>query len=176
MAAPGNQNDDSNQSAGANQDSEVNASSQEPTGTSPQQTADAPQVESLLDDFNTLRDRAEATMTLASAWAENLTSLVQLEFQRTLQAGKRIVVMLLFLFFLAIALIVSLCAGLGLLGYYYFQSIYIGFGIFMLSQIIILTVLLLSINRLKNLLGFDESRKQAQEALDNVTALFKQTD
>ena len=134
------------------------------------------QVESLAQEIDALRNRAEATMTLASAWAENFTSLVQLEFQRTVQAGKRIVVMLLFLFFLAISVIVSLCAGLGLLGYHYFQSIYIGFGIFLLSQILIVGGLLLSMNRLKKMLGFDESRKQAREALDDVTALFKQTD
>ncbi|MCK7598461.1 hypothetical protein M0G74_14365 [Microbulbifer sp. CAU 1566] len=130
----------------------------------------------LASELNALMDRAEATMTLASAWAENFTSLVHLEFQRTLSAGKRIVVLLLFLFFLTVALIVSLCAGLGLLGYYFFQSVYIGFGIFLLSQCLIVAGILLSMNSLKKMLGFDESRKQAREALNDVTALFKPAD
>ncbi|WP_231759622.1 hypothetical protein [Microbulbifer elongatus] len=136
----------------------------------------ADQVESLTQEFYALRERAEATMTLASAWAENFTSLVQLEFKRTLQAGSRIVVMLLVLFFLAISLIVSICAGLGLLGYYFFQSIYAGFGIFLISQLLMIGGLLLAANNLKKLLGFDESRRQAKEALEDVTALFKQAD
>lgn len=127
-------------------------------------------------EIDSLMERAEATMTLATAWSENFTQLVQLEFQRTLGAGKRILILMLFLFFLAVALVVSLCAGLGLLGYYYFQSIYIGFGIFLLSQIFIVCSFLLSLKRTRKLLGFDESRKQAKEALNDVTALFKQTD
>ncbi|WGL18096.1 hypothetical protein PVT68_07320 [Microbulbifer bruguierae] len=126
------------------------------------------------EDFHGLLERAEATMTLATAWAENYSSLVRLEFQRTLGAGKRIVVLLLLLFFLAIALIESLCAGAGLLGYYFFNSIYIGFGIFVLAQLLIVTALLLSLRKLRALLGFEESRKQAQQALNDVSALFKQ--
>lgn len=127
-------------------------------------------------EIDQLIQRAEATMTVAAAWSENFTRLVQLEFQRTLSAGKRIVLFLLVLFFLAIALLVSLCAGLGLLGYYLFESVYIGFGVFVLSQILIVAGLLLSINSLRKLLGFEESKKQAKEALDDVTALFKQAD
>ncbi|MBB5212865.1 hypothetical protein [Microbulbifer hydrolyticus] len=127
-------------------------------------------------DIDALMQRAEATMTLATAWSENFTRLVHLEFQRTLGAGKRIVLLLMFLFFLAIALIVSVCAGLGLLGYYFFQSVYIGFAIFMVSQLLIIGGLGLSINSLRKLLGFEESKKQAREALNDVTALFKQTD
>ncbi|WP_197023784.1 hypothetical protein [Microbulbifer sp. HZ11] len=133
-------------------------------------------MESLTQEFNAIRDRAEATLTLASAWAENFTNLVQLEFRRSLQAGSRIFVMLLILFFLVISVIVSLCGGLGLLGYYYFQSIYVAFGIFLFSQILIIGGLLLTANNLKKLLGFDESRRQAKEALEDVTALFKQPD
>lgn len=130
----------------------------------------------LKSEIDALMQRAEATMTLASAWSENFTRLVHLEFQRTLGAGKRIVVFALFLFFLAIALTISLCVGLGLIGYYFTQSIYIGFGIFLVSQMLIITGLLLSINGLRKLLGFEESRQQAREALNDVTALFKQTD
>ncbi|WP_066962412.1 hypothetical protein [Microbulbifer sp. Q7] len=133
-------------------------------------------LSAIKSEIDALVQRAEATMTLATAWSENFTRLVQLEFQRTLSAGKRIVVLLLFLFFLAVALIVSLCAGLGLLGYYFFQSIYIGFGIFFLTQLLVFSGLLLSINRLRGMLGFEESKKQASEALNDVTALFKQTD
>ncbi|MBN8432412.1 hypothetical protein JF535_16340 [Microbulbifer salipaludis] len=133
-------------------------------------------ISGIKTEIDALVQRAEATMTLATAWSENFTRLVQLEFQRTLSAGKRIVVLLLFLFFLAVALIVSLCAGLGLLGYYFFQSIYLGFGIFFLSQLLVFSGLLLSINRLRGLLGFEESKKQVNEALNDVTALFKQTD
>ena len=127
-------------------------------------------------EIEALMQRAEATMTLASAWSENFTRLVQLEFQRTLSAGKHIALLLLLLFFLAVALIVSLCAGLGLLSYFIFQSIYVGFGIFILSQVLVVGGLLLSVNSLRKLLGFEESKKQAKEALDDVTALFKQAD
>ncbi|WP_299598610.1 hypothetical protein [uncultured Microbulbifer sp.] len=130
----------------------------------------------LKSEIDALMQRAEATMTLATAWSENFTRLVHLEFQRTLGAGKRIVVFALLLFFFAIALAISLCAGLGLLGYYFTQSVYIGFGIFLVSQFLIAAGLLLSINGLRKLLGFEESKKQAREALNDVTALFKQTD
>ena len=123
-----------------------------------------------------LMQRAEATMTLATAWSENFTRLVHLEFQRTLSAGKRIVILALCLFFLAIALLVSLCAGLGLLGFYVTQSVSIGFGIFLGAQLLMVAGLALSINSLRKLLGFEESRKQAKEALNDVTALFKQPD
>ena len=133
-------------------------------------------VSDVKSEMELLMQRAEATMTLATAWSENFTRLVHLEFQRTLGAGKRIVVLGLFLFFLAIALLVSLCAGLGLLSFYFTQSVYIGFGVFLLSQILIVAGLLLSINSLRKLLGFEESKKQAREALDDVTALFKQAD
>lgn len=138
--------------------------------------APPPAEDTLRADMDALMDRAEATMTLVTAWTENLTRLVHLEFQRTLAAGKRIVALLLLAFFLAIALIVSLCAGLGLLGYYFFQSVYIGFGIFLLAQLLIVSAMLLSAHRLRRLLGFEETRKQAREAIDDVTALFKQTD
>lgn len=138
--------------------------------------APPPTEDSLRADMAALMDRAEATLTLATAWTENLTRLAHLEFQRTVTAGKRIVALLLLAFFLAIALVVSLCAGLGLLGYYFFQSVYIGFGIFLLAQLLTVAVLLLSASRLRKLLGFDETRKQAKEAIDDVTALFKQRD
>ncbi|HEY8569294.1 hypothetical protein [Microbulbifer sp.] len=136
----------------------------------------APAEEGLHADVAALMERAEATMTLAAAWTENLTRLVHLEFQRTLAAGKRIVALLVLVFFLAIALVVSLCAGLGLLGYYFFQSVYIGFGIFLLAQLLIVATMLISAHRLRRLLGFEETRKQAKEAIDDVTALFKQAD
>lgn len=127
-------------------------------------------------EIDALVQRAEATMSLATAWSENFTRLVHLEFQRTLEAGKRIVVLGLLLFFLVIALLVSVCAGLGLLGFYLTQSVYIGFGVFLGAQLLIVAALVLSINGLRKLLGFEESRKQAKEALNDVTALFKQTD
>ena len=133
-------------------------------------------AEDINSEIDALMQRAEATMTLATAWSENFTRLVHLEFQRTLAAGKRIVILALFLFFLAIAVLISLCAGLGLLGYYFTQSVYIGFGIFLTSQILVVAGLLLSINSLRKLLGFEESKKQAKEALNDVTALFKQAD
>ncbi|WP_158681549.1 hypothetical protein [Microbulbifer pacificus] len=136
----------------------------------------SPGAHSLHEEMAALVDRAEATMTLATAWTENLTRLVQLEFQRTLAAGKRIAALLLLVFFLAIALIISLCAGLGVLGYYVFHSVYIAFGIFLLAQLLIIGGMLLSAHRLRRLLGFEESRKQAREAIDDVTALFKSTD
>ncbi|WP_078084455.1 hypothetical protein [Microbulbifer mangrovi] len=139
-------------------------------------SSDEPSTAHDSSELEQLMQRAEATMTLAAAWSENFTRLVQLEFQRTLSAGKRIVLFLLVLFFLAISLLVSLCAGLGLLGYYLSQSVVIGFGIFVLSQILIVVGLLLSVNSLRKMLRFEESKKQAKEALDDVTALFKQTD
>lgn len=139
-------------------------------------TPDSDAATDLSSDFAALKQRAEATLTLATAWSENFSQLVHLEFQRTLSAGKRILVLALVLFFLAVALLVSLCAGLGLLGYYLTQSIYIGFGIFLVTQVLVVAALLLSINSLRKLLGFEESKNQAREALNDVTALFKQTD
>ncbi|WP_295802289.1 hypothetical protein [uncultured Microbulbifer sp.] len=124
-------------------------------------------------ELDQLLERGEATLTLATAWFQNLTTLVQLEFNRTLEASKRIAALLLMLLPLAIALVLSLCGGLGLLGYYFTQSIYIGFGIFLVAQILILVGILLYLRNLRAMLGFDETTRQTKEALNDVAEIFK---
>lgn len=117
--------------------------------------------------------RAEAALTLATAWTGNLQTLMRLEFERTLAAGKRIVALSLVLLPLAIAFLLSTCAGIGLLAYYFSQSVYIGFTAFFLAQLAILTAILLYQNRLRTLLGFTQTRQQVMEAIDDVRETFK---
>lgn len=124
-------------------------------------------------EFEQMLERGEATLTLATAWFQNLTTLIQLEFNRTLEASKRIAALLLMLLPLAIALVLSLCGGLGLLSYYFTQSIYIGFAVFLLAQVLTLVGILLYLRHLRTMLGFDETRRQANEALNDVAELFK---
>ncbi|WP_237066640.1 hypothetical protein [Microbulbifer guangxiensis] len=117
--------------------------------------------------------RAEAALTLVTHWTGNLQTLMRLEFERTLAAGKRIVALSLVLLPLAITFLLSTCAGLGLLAYYFSQSIYIGFMAFFLAQLAILVVILLYQNRLRSLLGFTQTREQVMEAIDDVRQTFK---
>lgn len=120
--------------------------------------------------------QAEATLTLLSAWVSNLQALARLEFSRTLAAGKRILALQLLLLPLAITFVLSACAGIGLLAYYYSQSVYIGFAVFVLTQALLLAAMLLYMRKLQALLGFDHTRQQAREALNDVRALFKSPD
>ena len=124
-------------------------------------------------EFEQVLERGEATLTLATAWFQNLTTLIQLEFNRTLEASKRIAALLLMLLPLAIALVLSLCAGLGLLGYYFTQSIYIGFAIFLVAQVLLLVSIVLYLRKLKAMLGFEETTRQTREALNDVAEIFK---
>lgn len=124
-------------------------------------------------EFEQVLARGEATLTLATAWFHNLTTLVQLEFNRTLEASKRIAALLLMLLPLTIALILSLCAGLGLAGYYFTQSIYIGFAIFVAAQMLLLVGILMYLRNLKTMLGFEETTRQTKEALNDVAEIFK---
>ncbi|SDJ70236.1 hypothetical protein [Microbulbifer yueqingensis] len=117
--------------------------------------------------------RAEATLGLVSGWLGNLQTLIHLELQRTITASKRIIALNLLLLPLAVTFVVSLCAGAGLGGYYFFQSVYAGFGIFLLSQLLVLTGILLYQKRLRSMLGFEETRHQVREALDDVAETFK---
>ncbi|KUJ82586.1 hypothetical protein AWR36_012430 [Microbulbifer flavimaris] len=118
-------------------------------------------------------DRAEATLTLVSAWTSNLQTLMRLEFDRTMAAGKRIVGLSLVLLPLAIAFLLSLCAGVGLISYYFTDSPYIGFVGFLLAQLLLLAAILLYQNRLRSLLGFTQTRQQVMEAIDDVRETFK---
>ncbi|MCW8125105.1 hypothetical protein [Microbulbifer halophilus] len=124
------------------------------------------------NEENTL-ERAQATLTLATAWLANLQSLAQLEFSRTLVAGKRILALQLLLLPLALALVLSLCGGAGLLGYYFSQSIYVGFAVFVLVQLLIVAGILLYHRRLSAMLGFHETRRQAKEAISDVFQSIK---
>lgn len=117
--------------------------------------------------------RAQATLTLASAWLVNLQSLAQMEFSRSLAAGKRILALQLLLLPLALALVLSLCGGAGLLGYYFSQSVYVGFAVFVLAQLLIVAGILLYHRRLSAMLGFHETRRQAKEAISDVYQSIK---
>lgn len=123
-------------------------------------------------EANTL-EQAQATLTLATAWLANLQSLAQLEFSRTLAAGKRILALQLLLLPLSLALILSLCGGAGLLGYYFSESIYVGFAVFVLVQVLIVAGILLYRRRLSAMLGFHETRRQAKEAVSDVFQSIK---
>ena len=125
------------------------------------------------DEEENALTRAQATLTLASAWIANLQSLVQLEFSRTLAAGKRIIALQLLLLPLAITLVVSICGGAGLAGYYYSQSIYVGFAVFVLAQLLILVGILAYQRRLTAMLGFSETRRRTKEAIEDVFETFK---
>ncbi|GAA5524159.1 hypothetical protein Maes01_00713 [Microbulbifer aestuariivivens] len=117
--------------------------------------------------------RAEAALTLLAAWSGNLQTLIRLELERTLVAGKRIVALGLVLLPLVIALILSACAGAGLLGYYFSQSIYLGFSVFLLAQLCVIVSIVLYQSRLQKLLGFSQTRQQVMEAINDVRATFK---
>lgn len=150
--------------------------SQRPQGTRQDYTGQTDTREPLHQQQSELEqvlERGEATLTLATSWFQNLTTLVHLEFNRTLEASKRIAALVVMLLPLAIALILSLCAGLGLLGYYFTQSIYIGFGIFLVTQVLLLTGMLLYLRHLRSLLGFEETTRQTKEALNDVAEIFK---
>ncbi|AMX01719.1 hypothetical protein [Microbulbifer thermotolerans] len=117
--------------------------------------------------------QTEATLTLMSAWLENLRALAQLELSRTLTAGKRLIALQLLLLPLAITLVLSFCGGAGLIGYRYSQSIYVGFAVFVLAQVLILAAILLYQRRLGTLLGFSETKRQLQAAVRDVLEIFK---
>ncbi|UHQ54647.1 hypothetical protein [Microbulbifer sp. YPW16] len=117
--------------------------------------------------------QVEATMTLVSAWLNNLQTLFRLELDRTIEAGRRMLAIQLVLLPLGIAFLLSLCAGVGLLAYYFSQSVYIGFTAFVLAQLVLLTAMMLYMKKLRALLGFSETRKQAREAMDNVLETLK---
>ncbi|WP_444914754.1 hypothetical protein [Microbulbifer sp. TRSA007] len=117
--------------------------------------------------------RAEATLTLLTAWLANIQKLFQLELDRTIAAGKRIVALQLMLLPLSAALIVSLCGGVGLIAYYFSQSIYLAFLVFILIQVAILAGAIVYQKKLVPLLGFEETKRQVKEALNDVTEVFK---
>ncbi|WP_346838936.1 hypothetical protein [Microbulbifer sp. SAOS-129_SWC] len=125
------------------------------------------------DTEATVLAQADATLTLLSAWVNNLQTLARLELNRNLTAGKRIALLVLVLYPLAIALLLSLCGAVGLAVYHFSQSIYIAFAAFVLAQVLIVAGIVLYQRRLLAMLGFNQTRQQAKEALDDVFALFK---
>ncbi|SEA36649.1 hypothetical protein [Microbulbifer marinus] len=116
--------------------------------------------------------QADATLTLVSAWLGNFQTLIRLEFSRTLAAGKRIIALNLLLLPLVVALVLSLCGGAGLIGYRISQSIYVGFTVFILAQIFVLAGILLYQRQLSAMLGFHETRRQAQQAKEALSDVF----
>ncbi|MFV8783836.1 hypothetical protein ACNKU7_15570 [Microbulbifer sp. SA54] len=117
--------------------------------------------------------RAQAALSLTGAWFNNLSTLAQLELQRTLSAGTRILALSIVLVPLAFVLLVSFCGGLGLLGYYFSHSVYVGFAVFFFAQVTLLGGILFYINQLRKLLGFEETKRQTREAVNDVAELFK---
>ncbi|WP_444891324.1 hypothetical protein [Microbulbifer sp. DLAB2-AA] len=117
--------------------------------------------------------RVEATLTLITAWMGNIQRLFQLELERTLTAGKRLIILQLMLVPLGTALLVSLCGGIGLIAYYFSQSIYIGFLVFVLIQIALFLGVLLYQQKLRPLLGFEETKRQLKEAIQDVAETIK---
>ncbi|WP_237058172.1 hypothetical protein [Microbulbifer sediminum] len=117
--------------------------------------------------------QAEATVSLVSAWLNNLQTLFRLELDRTIEAGRRILAIQLVLLPLAIAFLLSLCASVGLVAYYFSQSIYIGFAAFVVAQTVLITAMVLYMKKLRALLGFSETRKQVKEAVDDVLETLK---
>ncbi|GAA5445681.1 hypothetical protein Misp06_03884 [Microbulbifer sp. NBRC 101763] len=125
------------------------------------------------DSLETTLARAEATLTLLTAWISNIQRLFQLELDRTLTAGKRLIFLQLMLVPLGTALLVTICGGVGLFAYYFSQSIYIGFLVFLLLQIAIFIGVLIYQQKLRPLLGFEETKRQVKEALSDVAENFK---
>ncbi|WP_444929687.1 hypothetical protein ACJJIF_18130 [Microbulbifer sp. SSSA002] len=119
--------------------------------------------------------RVEATLTLLSAWLANIQKLFQLELDRTVCAGRRIITLQLIILPLWASLVVSLCAGVGLIAYYFSNSIYFAFLAFILAQVAILAGVLTYQKRLAPLLGFEETKRQVKEALNDATEIFKST-
>ncbi len=146
---------------------------QEPAAQSRSRDRVTPPPENEKESEENALTQADATLTLLSAWLVNLQALVRLEFSRTLAAGKRIIALQLLLLPLALALVLSLCGGAGLIGYYYSQSIYVGFAVFVLAQVFILVGILLYQRKLSAMLGFSETRRQAKEAISDVFETFK---
>ncbi|MFS1524808.1 hypothetical protein ACL7TT_11950 [Microbulbifer sp. 2304DJ12-6] len=117
--------------------------------------------------------RAEAMLVLLTAWLANIQKLFQLELDRTLTAGKRLIFLQLMLVPLGTALLVSLCGGVGLITYYFSQSVYLGFLVFVLIQAVIFIGVLVYQQKLRPLLGFEETKRQIREALNDVTETIK---
>ncbi|MDP5209402.1 MULTISPECIES: hypothetical protein [unclassified Microbulbifer] len=117
--------------------------------------------------------RAEAMLALLTAWLANIQKLFQLELDRTLTAGKRLVLLQLMLVPLGTALLVSLCGGMGLVAYYFSQSVYFGFLVFLLLQVVIFIGAVIYQKKLRPLLGFAETKRQIKEALNDVAETIK---
>ncbi|SHF60391.1 hypothetical protein SAMN04487965_2364 [Microbulbifer donghaiensis] len=117
--------------------------------------------------------RADATLTLLSAWLTNFQALMRLEFSRTIAASKRIIALNLLLLPLAVTFVLSLCGGVGLIGYRLSQSVYIGFFVFILTQLAVLAAILLYQRKLSSMLGFDETKRQAHQAKEALSDVFE---
>ncbi|AWF79953.1 hypothetical protein BTJ40_03485 [Microbulbifer sp. A4B17] len=163
-------NEKKSQASGADADPAAQERSPDQSSPSPSGEGSDGEGENSLE---TTLARAEATLTLLTAWLANIQKLFQLELDRTLAAGKRIIALQLMLLPLGAALVISLCGGVGLIAYYFSQSIYLAFLIFILMQIAILAGAVIYQKRLVPLLGFEETKRQVKEALNDVTEVFK---
>ena len=117
--------------------------------------------------------RAEATFSLMTDWFADLQTLARAELGRSLSAALQILGLSLVLLPLVAGFILSLCAGLGLLAYYFFHSIYIAFAIFIVAQILLIAGTVMYQRKLRTLLGFDETRRQVKEAINDVAESLK---
>lgn len=133
----------------------------------------APSPEAEGDDEEMTLAHAQDTLALASAWFSNLHTLIQLEFSRTLSASKQIVALSLLLLPLAVVLVLSICGGIGLIAYYFSQSLYAAFSVFVLTQVAVLAGILLYQRKLTAMLGFSETKRQTKEALNDVFGQLK---
>ena len=119
---------------------------------------------------------AEETLKLLSGWLVNLQAMARLEFNRTLGAGKRIVALQIVLIPLALLFYLSLCSGIGLAGYYFSQSIYIGFAAFVAVQAIVIAVIAVYQKKLRSLLGFSQTKQQVQQVREALNDVFETND
>ncbi|MEW5248844.1 hypothetical protein [Microbulbifer discodermiae] len=134
-------------------------------GTPPPESGAEPDLEQTLA-------RAEAILRLMTDWLTKLQSLARVEFSRSLAAGTRILLLQVALIPLAFVFFVSLCGGVGLAGYYFFQSIYIGFIAFITTQALVILAIVLYQQKLRALLGFGQTRQQIRRASEALSHVF----
>lgn len=127
-------------------------------------------------DLQATLANAEDTLKLLSGWLVNLQAMARLEFSRTLGAGKRVVALQIVLIPLALLFYLSLCSGIGLAGYYFSQSIYVGFAAFVAIQAIVIGVIAVYQKKLRALLGFSQTKQQVQQVREALNDVFETTD
>ena len=127
-------------------------------------------------DLQATLANAEDTLKLLSGWLVNLQAMARLELSRTLGAGKRVVALQIVLIPLALLFYLSLCSGIGLAGYYFSQSIYVGFAAFVAIQAIVIGGIAVYQKRLRALLGFSQTKQQVQQVREALNDVFETTD